>query len=243
MAGNVLFLHCVNVSGFWSRSVSNVPEDGFNLNSGFPGDKNGTVGQKIVAFLAEEILPNVDFVLDLHSGSKEEGLTPCLFYTTAAGQSEVETAKEMASVLNLPYLIETQSKLSLFSYATILGTPGLLLERGCRGNCYQGDVDGFIMDMKMAMNHMGIYSWDENFPKVSSACCRENTSLYATQTGLWFPAITHGEKVEKGQLLGRMTDFFGKEIASYHATQNGTIFYYMADFAVHKDEFLIYYGH
>ena len=46
MSGNVLFVHCVNVSGFYGKN-RRVPEDGGNLNADFPGKRGGTVSEQI----------------------------------------------------------------------------------------------------------------------------------------------------------------------------------------------------
>ena len=57
ISGAVIFLHCVNYSGMTQMTDAVVPEDGQNLNGNFPGDANGSLGQRIAAWLAGEMLP------------------------------------------------------------------------------------------------------------------------------------------------------------------------------------------
>lgn len=47
LTGNLIFFHCVNVTGFWQRKRRFIPEDMSNLNNNFPGNKNGTVGNRL----------------------------------------------------------------------------------------------------------------------------------------------------------------------------------------------------
>ena len=44
------------------------PIDGGNLNRSFPGDPGGGPTEQIAYYLESELLPRVDFVLDIHSG-------------------------------------------------------------------------------------------------------------------------------------------------------------------------------
>ena len=80
VTGNILMIHCVNTSGFWARTDCLVAEDGGNLNANYPGAPDGTVSQKIADYFVKQIFPYMDFIVDLHSGSQQEPLTPCLFF-------------------------------------------------------------------------------------------------------------------------------------------------------------------
>jgi predicted deacylase len=44
--------------------------DGTNFNRAFPGEENGSIPQKIAHFLATELLPWADVVIDIHSGGR-----------------------------------------------------------------------------------------------------------------------------------------------------------------------------
>ena len=37
--GNLIFIHCVNTSGFFKRTFGLIPEDDFNLNGQYPGKR------------------------------------------------------------------------------------------------------------------------------------------------------------------------------------------------------------
>ena len=80
LKGNLLLMHCVNTSGFWKQHWRTLPEDGFNLNSGYPGRPGGTAGERLADWFVKEIFPEADFLLDLQGGSVNEPLTPACFF-------------------------------------------------------------------------------------------------------------------------------------------------------------------
>jgi predicted deacylase len=53
------------------------PIDGMNLNRAFPGDPHGPVTSQIAHFLAHELFPICDAVIDIHSGGRSMDFVPC----------------------------------------------------------------------------------------------------------------------------------------------------------------------
>ncbi len=66
--------------------------------------------------------------------------------------------------------------------------------------------------------------------------------LSSTKTGLWYPQVKSGDSVEKGDLLGYITDFFGNELDKFYAVQDGDVFYYTLDLAISEGYPLYAYG-
>ena len=59
--------------------------------------------------------------------------------------------------------------------------------------------------------------------------------INAGQSGVWHPAIKEGDIVEKGQYLGRLTDFFGDELETYYAPERSLVLYYWTSHAINYD--------
>ena len=241
LRGNLLLLPCVNLSGFWARSSALVPEDGFNLNAGYPGRAGGTPGERIADYFVREIFPHVDFVLDLHSGGQQEPLTPCLFFVGDEAVREASLAA--ARTLEIPYLIQSYAANGEYSYAASqLHIPGLLLERGCCGFCRREWIDAYRRDIHLLLQHRGMYQFDE-----PAAVCRRTiyprtVYLTAREQGLWYPAVTENTPVEKGQLLGHTEDFWGNLLREYYAEGDGIVFYYTCGLSVVEGTPLAAYG-
>ncbi|MCR5795694.1 MAG: succinylglutamate desuccinylase/aspartoacylase family protein [Solobacterium sp.] len=236
--GNIIIVHCVNVSGFCAGTDAYVPEDGGNLNACYPGDKD-TVSGRIAQFFINEIFPHVDFVLDLHSGGMTESLTPCLFWP---GIKVSEESLRVAKALDIPYLVQSFNRKGECGYAAnVLGIPGLLLERGGSGLCRKEWVEAYERDIALCLNALGI------LPCTDTEVCdkkviRKAVYLTAEEDGIWFPAVREGQHVEKGQVLGHTEDFFGDPLRTYHAEDSGIILYYTSGLRAKKGSSLAAYS-
>ncbi len=83
--GSVLLLHAVNVSGFWARETTLVPEDGLDLNRIFQDQEPvSSLSYQIRSVIESQVFSVSDFLIDLHSGNREELLT--LMVTILCGQ-------------------------------------------------------------------------------------------------------------------------------------------------------------
>ena len=80
MTGNVILLPLANPYGFYAGAKRVIPEDGVNLNGAFPGDRNGSLGQRLAFALEDSLYATVDFLADLHSGDCNEALHPLVFF-------------------------------------------------------------------------------------------------------------------------------------------------------------------
>ncbi|HIR93406.1 MAG TPA: succinylglutamate desuccinylase/aspartoacylase family protein [Candidatus Egerieimonas intestinavium] len=239
--GNILFMHCVNTSGFWTRTVEILPEDGYNLNRDYPGRADGTTGERIAYYFMTELFPRVDFIFDFHSGANTEIMTPLVFYTNAPEVKE--QAYEAAKALDLPYLVESRATKGEYSYAAHnYRVPGLLVEIGHSHSCQQEWVQLYYRNLKLLLQHLGICQFGEGKELKSQRVYKEAIYLDASEQGLWYPAVTVRQKVKKGDLLGHMEDFFGNPKKHYYAQADGRILYYTDALAVPKDSFLAAYG-
>ena len=242
LQGNVILFHCVNTSGFWAKSHTEVPEDGFNLNSGYPGNADGGVGARIAAWFVREIFPQVDFIMDFHSGSPYEIMTPLLFYPTAPAVTRESLAA--AKALNMPYLLASTAQSGEYSYAANhMNIPGLLLELGYGGLCKDEWVQTYYDRIFLLLEHLEMYkaATDISAPKPKRIYKR---TIYQTSEhdGLWYPQIRREQALKKGDLLGYVEEFFGNRIAEYRAKEDGVVFYYTTRLAITKGDPLIAYG-
>lgn len=240
VTGNILMIHCVNTSGFWARTDCLVAEDGGNLNANYPGDPNGTVSQRIADYFVTQIFPHVDFVVDLHSGSQQEPLTPCLFFPK--WEQVREKALNAAKALDIPYLIQSMAKTGEYSYAAhTMGIPALLLERGHSGFCEEAWIEGYCKDLRLLLKHLGHYPYDGQ-STVEKHIFVKSLYLEAEEDGVWYSKVTPNAKVKKGQLLGRTEDFFGNVLREYYAEADGIVFYHCCGLSVKAGRNLVAYG-
>lgn len=240
--GNIVIVHPVNVEGFMERRPAVVPEDNKNLNNIFPGKKDGTIAEKIAYMIVNEMQQKADFHLDIHGGDLNEALIPHLYYAGKADQEIIDKIKDIAAVLDVKYMVKSNSTTGVHSYGSINGIPSMLLERGGMGLCLKEDVRAYKKDLYSVLNKMKIMISEEELKEEMPIDITEANYLEALNEGCWISFVEVGEVISKGQLLGEVTDFFGNVIDKYYAEFDGVVMYKTVALAVTKDSPLVAYG-
>src|SRR5262249_36264760 len=60
--------------------------------------------------------------------------------------------------------------------------------------------------------------------------------LTSPETGIWYPVVEADQHVAKGDVLGKITDYFGEPLAEIHAPMDGVVLYVVASPAISKGE-------
>jgi predicted deacylase len=243
ICGGLIVIHLVNVSGFESRTMSVVPEDGKNLNRIFPGDPDGTEGDQICHFLVTAFFSQADFYIDLHAGDGYESLTPYVYYLGAAAPEVVAQAKAMAQNVDVPYMVRSDIATGgAYNYAGSCGIPSILIERGGEARWSEAEVAAYKADVKNVLRHLavleGMVKPNKNKPADVSAVVYENAAF----TGCWYPRKKSGETFKKGEKLGVIKDYFGQLSTTCIAKYDGVILYQVSSLAILRDGPMIAYG-
>ena len=243
LSGRLILLPCVNISGYWGLSQALVPEDGVKLNRTYPGQADGSVGDRIKAFFVREIFPQLDFMLDFHGGSVAEKMLPLIFYPRA--EKVTAAALAAAKALSAGVLVASDARDGQYSYAAnFLDLPGLLLERGGGFYCEKAWSEADHLDIRLLLDHLGMY---EAEPEILARRGKHRifgdaVYLDSDVDGLWYPAVAVDTPVKQGQLLGVVRDFFGETVKEFRAEADGHILYLNDGLAIKKDGFLVAYG-
>ncbi|MCQ2509896.1 MAG: succinylglutamate desuccinylase/aspartoacylase family protein [Lachnospiraceae bacterium] len=241
LKGNLILMHCVNTSGFWSRKHRFVPEDRANLNSNFPGSKMGTVGNKIAAWFVEEIFPKTDFIADLHGGKDHDLLEPCVFYPRAEKVNRVSL--EAAKCLNTKYLLASSNSVGLYGYAANrMDIPGMILERGYGCVLKEEWIQGHMDSVLLLMEHFGMMQLEKEIEKPVQVDYKRSEYTVVDTRGVWQPMVQPNQKMKKGDLMANVCDFFGNIKKSYYAVADGTVIYLNHGLLVEDGDEAIAYG-
>lgn len=223
--GKILIIPIVNRSGFENRTVSTVHEDGKNLNRVFPGDLEGSTAEKIAHFFVNEIYPQVDYKIDLHSGDVFEDLNEFIYCQGKANPDVSKKSEEMARVTSLPYIVASQSDYGgAYNYAGRAGVPAVLVERGSTGVWSEADVLQNKKDVGEILKYLGSLD-GEAYVDVDKPIYRTAHYHDAAHTGLWYPVYRPDDTFKKGALLGTIKDYFGNTLEEIHANCDGMILY------------------
>lgn len=243
LTGNLIILHLMNPTGFEHRTMSMVYEDGKNLNREFPGNQQGTVADKICHTVVIEFQKNADYYIDLHCGDGYEELTPYVYSVGAAATEVVEKAKEMAEVVNVPYLVQSPcGSGGSYNYAGYCGIPSILIERGCMGRWSKEEVELGKEDVRNVLRYLGVLEGDVSERTYHPVDVGNVIYKNAGHTGCWYPTKRAGDTFKKGEILGYIKDYFGNVLETCVAEMDGILLYQVGSLCIIKDGPMVAYG-
>jgi uncharacterized protein len=234
ISGTLVILPILNVEGFSKRSIYIMPQDGKNLNRMFPGNPDGSTGERLAHWLVSEVFPKVDAYMDLHGGDLDESLAPFTIFPGAC-----EKSKALAEAFGLPIAVASTRPGNSVNGAYGVGVPSILPEIGCNGLWSEDAVTMTLDGIRRVMKHIGMI---EDAPRAATQEPMKVFSMWvptAAVSGLWYPMKDLTETVKKGEVLGEIRDVFGKRLASIECENDGFVLYRMSSLSVNQGEALI----
>jgi uncharacterized protein len=231
IAGSVVIIPVANVAGFEQRAARVNPVDGKNMNRFFPGSPVGTQTERASHVLARDVLEQADYVIDYHGGDIDEDQHPYSYWIRSADSRVTESGRQMVAAFGLPYIIEFPltdlgpGKTNLLpTHAIARGKPTITVDAGRAGTYTDEDIALLVDGTKRTLRRLGMLIDGGPVPLRRQAHVTAQT-LNSPATGLFFPAVRRGQRVTKGQTLGRVADFYGKDLATVVAPANAVILY------------------
>ncbi|WP_195251178.1 M14 family metallopeptidase [Romboutsia sp. 1001713B170207_170306_H8] len=243
VSGSIIIVHPVNTQGFIGRNAAIVPEDNKNILRVFPGDKNGTISEKIAYFITNELISKADFYFDIHGGDLHEDLVPHIYYPGMADSKVMEKSIKLAKHFNVEYFVKSNTTNGSYTSAAInKNIPSLLIERGSCGLCKDDDVKAYKKDMLNILSVLDILNYNKTDNDCTPKEIKEAKYLDSLSEGCWTCFVKAGESVKKGEKLGEITDYFGNVLDTYYADFDGVVLYNTVAFSVTKGSSLVAYG-
>jgi predicted deacylase len=215
VTGTLVLVPVLNVFGFihFSREVP----DGKDVNRSFPGSVRGSLASRIAARYSQQLLPQIDWAVDLHTGGAQRFNYPQIRYS--AGD---QASAQLAADFNAPFTLESGLiKGSFRKHLHRLKKPVIVYEAGesmrFDEHCIQTGVNGVLRLLK---KHK-MLSKDISVPKAKkkSVLLSDSVWLRSPASGMFLPAVENGSWVEEGQVIGSVVNTFqtkGKEVKAPH---------------------------
>ncbi len=215
--GAVIVVPIVNIFGFihFSRDVP----DGKDVNRSFPGRKTGSLASRIAYTYTEQILPQVDFGIDLHTGGSQRHNHPQARYTFGDAESEA-----LAKAFNAPFYFS--SKLITGSFrktAHKMGIPTIVYESGESMRFDENAIAIGMCGVENVFQFLGMVSKGVKTKKEPSVHLETTRWIRAPRAGMFIPQVGNGEAVKKGQILGLTTDTFTKKSKKVKSSFDGHV--------------------
>lgn len=236
-AGTVICIPVFNIFGF--LNVSRELPDGRDLNRSFPGSNSGSLASQFAYHFMKEIAPFVDYVIDFHTGSAQRNnfsQIRCVFSD--------EESLELAQVFNPPFIINSSyiSK-SIRESMNKRKKKILLFEGGKTNSIEEAVVNEGLDGIKRMLEHLQM----RNF-KIDNSLNREpiyiknSRWIRASHSGMFCVMIENGEQVSVGEVLGIITDPFGKIERKVKSSIKGFVFCVNQTPVVNKGDALFHVG-
>ena len=205
--GQILLIPGLSFDAIRYSSRTN-PLDNKNMNRAFPGNHNGSPTEMLAAYLENELIPNFNAIIDLHSGGKASVFMTCsLAYKSQDDQLFQENLKlaEAFGAANIWILGDNNDNRSLNSAADRARIPMIATELGGGGG-----VDPRITNMAEVgifnvLRHLMIYKSPDSqtqlkFEKIEIS--NPNASIHSPAFGLFDRFVNAGDIIAKGQTAG-----------------------------------------
>ncbi|MFK7750233.1 MAG: succinylglutamate desuccinylase/aspartoacylase family protein [Kordia sp.] len=237
-SGAVIVLPLLNIFGFihFSRQVP----DGKDVNRSFPGVKNGSLAARIAYQVTNEVLPQVDFGIDLHTGGAQRHNHPQIRYTESMPDSKI-----LAQVFNAPFYFATSLiERSFRKTAYDRKIPIIVYEAGESMRFDEYAIREGIQGVLNVMKYVGMIDkidpmWIE---REASEFLTKRKWLRAPTAGMFVPQVMNGSSITKGEVLGFVTDTFANYCEEVKAPYDGYVFCINNQAVVNQGDALFHIG-
>lgn len=204
--GTIICMPVINIFGF--INLKREFPDGRDLNRVFPGSTSGSLASRVAYKLIDEVVPHADLILDFHTGGSGRFNAPQLRYTI-----ENEDLDGLAKVFGPPFVLYSKNLTKSFrATCSKLGKKLLLFEGGKSFHIDDVVTNSGVNGSKRVLKHLGMLNTEFKASKPKKDCVFIDDSKWqrAKYSGMFKASIPVGSEVKKGDIIGNITDPYGK---------------------------------
>jgi len=208
--GTIITIPVVNVYGLTHYPLR-LPTDRA-LADCFPGNENGSFGERIAYSFTKEILKKADYCIELHTGGLNHNILPQVYCNF-----ENKEAKELAKAFQAPVVTNVSLRDNLLRQTTEELQIPLLVYQG--GEAMRFDENAIIVGVDGVQNVMrtvGILTKKQNKKvpaKFNPIFSREEDWIVAHKGGILHSSVSLGESIKKNKVIGTISDPFGSDMS------------------------------
>jgi predicted deacylase len=216
LKGRIIGVPIVNLQGF--QRNSRYLADRRDLNRYFPGTPQGSLASRIAYSLFKEVITHCDALIDLHTGSLRRTNLPQLRADMGNPQ-----AVKFTEFFDDIVVVHSPGEEGMLRWAVAKkNIPAVTLEIGESSRLQEEQVNVGVKSINGVLDRMGMYSrrftWGDPEPVYY-----RSTWVRAERGGILFSVVELGDNVEKGEILGNVTDPITNEVSSISAPLDGRI--------------------
>src|SRR5437667_10236944 len=243
LRGTLLIVHVANMPSFLGRTIYYSPIDGKNLNRVYPGKADGTVSERIAYAITNQIIERADYLVDIHGGDGNESLRPYSYWSPLGLNARADSiARDMALAWGSDHIVidtmrprDVRASVYTQNTAQLRGKPALTTETGYLGIAAEDMVQRNVDGVFRLLRYFHMVPGDVELVRQPLFFERAE-ALRSPATGVWHARVAREHGVQKGTLIGVLTDFFGVTLAEIRAPFGGIVLYVVATPAMSQGE-------
>lgn len=232
--GRLIIIPLVNIPGF-EAGVSWNPLDHKYPKHIFPGKEKGSATEKLMYWLSENFVRDVDLWIDLHSGASTEYLVSYIDIS--------DTRQKKVSVILHACLQKIKAERIVFQgenkFTNAIAKKGVAyirLESGQLGSRNKKDIKQHVDWVKQLLSEKPI-------SKLAKRNAWRNVREFlAVKEGVWIPVFL-GKAVKKNNLLGEIRSLDAKILQKIIAKENGVFLWRREAMSCKKGDSLYAYAY
>lgn len=206
-------------------------EDGLDLARTCPGRPDGSITEQTAHGLTE-LIREVDYYIDLHSGGSTMRLLPLAGYVLHQDLAVLDVQRRMAQAMNLTVAWGTNARLEgrSLSVARDAGVPAIYAEYGGSGLCDPLGVEAYVAGCLNVAAVLGMLERPTPTNRVVYTVedDRDGSGHLQVQhpapaAGFFEPRVELGSSIARGEVLGQVMDELGRERHDVLATESGHV--------------------
>ncbi|MFV0539782.1 MAG: succinylglutamate desuccinylase/aspartoacylase family protein [Aestuariibaculum sp.] len=217
--GTIICMPIINVFGF--INLKREFPDGRDLNRVFPGISGGSLASRVAYKLINKVLPCVDYVVDFHTGGAGRFNAPQIRIS-----KENKQLAELAKIFGAPFVLYSKILKKSFRETCLKQNKVLLLFEGGKSHHIDDTVTQIGLNgSKRILQHLGMLNTKQKASKTKNdiVFIHESRWIRANYSGMFRVLVKVGYYVKKNDVIGNITDPYGKLFYDVKASNAGYI--------------------
>lgn len=242
LRGTLTLVPVVNESAF--RLGRRTGEDGKDLARTCPGREDGSLTEQ-VAFALSRLIRAADYYIDLHTGGTGLMVLPLSGYNLHSDSKVLAVQRRMAQVFGLDVVWGTDPTLEgrSLSVARDANVPAIYCEYLGGGRCDPAGVEAYVRGCRNVMMELEMLDGVPSIPNPPLIVEDHRPGAGHMQInhpspaeGFFNPAVTLGQRVREGALIGTVCDVLGQRVERIESRYTGVVIVLQTFPTVAKDD-------
>lgn len=216
LSGRVVGIPIVNLPGF--EQGSRYLPDRRDLNRHFPGSSNGSLADRIAHSLFTQVINHCDMLVDIHTGSQKRTNLPQL----RADMNNPDVAAFTLGFDRMAVVHSSGSPGMLRTAAVNAGIRAVTLEAGESNRIQEHQIEAGVNSLISLLEKQEMISrmfvWGAPEPVYY-----DSLWVRVNHGGILFSRVSLGDKVNKGDMMGHVTDPITNAQYPVRATRSGRL--------------------